>query len=127
MTTSYNLANKLVNATLGNITYTSPASVYASPYSTAPTAKTAGRVVTSDGYARQVTTLASAANGIASSNAVVTFGACTGNNWPTVIAVGIVDASTAGNIMYFNPIAGRNINVGDSLVFGSGNITITLT
>ena len=127
MTTSYNLANKLVNATLGNITYTSPASVYASLYSTAPTANTSGTELTGNGYARQVTTFASAANGIASSNAVVTFGACTGNNWPTVIAVGIVDASTAGNIMYFNTISGRNIQVGDSLVFGTGNITITLS
>ena len=127
MTTSTTLANQLLNATLGNVTYTSPASVYASLYSTAPTANTSGTELTGNGYARQVTTFSSAANSITNSNVTVTFGPCTGNNWPTVTAVGITDASTAGNIMYFNPIAGRNINVGDSLVFGSGNITITLT
>ena len=127
MTTSTTLANQLLNATLGNVTYTSPASVYASLYSTAPTANTSGTELTGNGYARQVTTFASAANGIASSNVVVTFGPCTGNNWPTVTAVGITDASTAGNIMYFSTVVNRNISVGDSLVFGSGSIAITLT
>lgn len=127
MTTSYNLANQLVNATLGNITYTSPASVYASLYSTAPTANTSGTELTGNGYSRQVTTFSSAANGISSSNVTVTFGPCTGNNWPVVTAVGIVDASTSGNIMYFNTISGRNIKVGDSLVFDTGNISVSLT
>ena len=127
MTMSSNLANKLANATLRNTAYTSPASVYASLYSTAPTATTSGTELTGNGYSRQVTTFASPANGISSSNVAVTFGPATGNAWPTVTAVGITDASTAGNIMYFNTIAGRNIKVGDSLVFGTGNITITLT
>lgn len=127
MTTSTTLANQLLNATLGNVTYTSPASVYASLYSTAPTANTSGTELTGNGYARQVTTFSSAANSITNSNVTVTFGPCTGNNWPTVTAVGITDASTAGNIMYFSTVVNRNISVGDSLVFGSGSIAITLT
>lgn len=123
---TYNLANKLADATLRNTTYTSPAAVYAALYSVAPTASTAGTELTGNGYSRQLTTFSAAANGAVSSNVAVTFGAASGNNWPTIVAVGIVDASTSGNIMYFNTISGRNIKIGDSLTFDSGNIVINI-
>lgn len=126
MPMTYNLANKLADATLRNTTYTSPAAVYAALYSVAPTASTAGTELTGNGYSRQLTTFSAAANGAVSSNVAVTFGAASGNNWPTIVAVGIVDASTSGNIMYFNTISGRNIKIGDSLTFDSGNIVINI-
>ena len=121
------LANAMANATIRNTTYTSPANVYASLYSVAPTGNTAGTELTGNGYARQLTTFAAPAAGVAASNVAVTFGAASGNNWPTVVAVGIVDASTSGNLMFYSGIAGRNIKIGDSLVFDSGNIIISIT
>jgi hypothetical protein len=120
------LANQLANATLRNTSYTSPANVYAALYSVAPTANTAGTELTGNGYSRQLTTFSAPAAGSASSNVTVTFGAASGNNWPTVVAVGIVDASTSGNLMYFNTISGRNVKIGDSVVFDSGKITIVI-
>ena len=120
------LANQLANATLRNTSYTSPANVYAALYSVAPTANTAGTELTGNGYARQLTTFTAPSAGSASSNVTVTFGAASGNNWPTVVAVGIVDASTSGNLMYFNTISGRNVKIGDSVVFDSGKITIVI-
>jgi hypothetical protein len=100
--------------------------VYAALYSVAPTANTAGTELTGNGYARQLTTFTAPSAGSASSNVTVTFGAASGNNWPTVVAVGIVDASTSGNLMYFNTISGRNVKIGDSVVFDSGKITIVI-
>ena len=123
---TYNLANKLANATVANVSYTSPGNVYTALYSTAPTVSTTGTEITGNGYARQVTAFGSPTDGNISSSANVSF-SCTGNNWPTVVSVAITDASTGGNIMYFQDIAARNIKVGDTLTFGSGNITVSIS
>lgn len=120
------LANQVANATLRNTSYTSPTSVYAALYSVAPTANTSGTELTGNGYSRQLTTFSSPVDGAASSNVAVTFGPATGNNWPTVVAFAITDASTSGNIMYFKTISGRNIRVGDSFQIDSGNLTINI-
>ena len=124
MSSSYYLSNQLADATVRNGSYTGPASVYAALYSTAPTANTSGTELTGNGYSRQLVTFSSAANGVCASNVAVTFGAATGNDWPQVKAVGIVDASSSGNILYFNTISSRNVKIGDTLEFGSGNITV---
>lgn len=121
------LANQLANATIRNTAYTSPATVYAALYSVAPTANTAGTELTGNGYSRQITTFSAPSAGTAASNVSVTFGAASGNNWPVVVAVGITDSASGGNIMYFNTISGRNVKVGDSLTFDSGNITISIS
>ena len=121
------LANQIANATLRNTTYTSPATVYASLYTTAPTASTSGTELSGNGYSRIAVTFSAPANGSASSNVAATFGPATGNAWTGVVAVSITDASSSGNILYYNTIATRNVAVGDTLTFGSGNVTITLT
>lgn len=125
-TTHYN-ENAWLNATLRNVTYTSPANVYAALYSTAPTASTSGTELTGNGYSRQLTTFSSPSSGSISSNVTVTFGPATGNNWPTAVAIGITDASTSGNILYYETITNTNIRVGSSVKFDSGQITITIT
>jgi hypothetical protein len=52
---------------------------------------------------------------------------CTGNAWPLIRAVGVMDASTAGNLMYYTPITSRNVAAGSTLTFDSGTITLTIT
>jgi hypothetical protein len=119
------LANKLANATLRNTSYTSPATVYAALYSVAPTASTAGTEITGNGYSRQSVTFSAPTAGAASSNVAVTW-SCTGNAWPSVVAFGICDASTSGNIMFYQNIATRNLKPGDDLVIDSGKLTIDI-
>ena len=126
MPMTYNLATKLANATVGAVSYTTPAVVYAALYSTAPTVSTAGTELSGNGYARQAATFASPVNGSISTTGAVSFSA-TGANWLTAVAVGIVDASTGGNTMYFQPIAGRTVLAGDTLTFATGAITVTIT
>jgi hypothetical protein len=65
--------------------------------------------------------------GSASSNAAAVFGPATSSAWTGVVAVSITDASTSGNILYYNPIATRNVAVGDTLTFGTGNVTISMS
>ena len=120
------LANAMANATLRNTSYTSPATVYAALYSTAPTVSTSGTELTGNGYARVSTTFSAPSAGSTSSSAAVTFGPATGNNWPLVNAFAICDASTGGNILYFKTIAGQNVTVGNSLTFDTGDITIVI-
>ena len=120
------LQNAVANATLRNTAYTSPANVYASLYSTAPTESTTGTEITGNGYSRQSVTFSAPTLGSLSSNVAVTF-TCSGNNWPGVVAFGVTDASTAGNILYYSGISGRTVQVGDSVVFASGDITIQIT
>jgi hypothetical protein len=87
---------------------------------------TAGTELTGNGYARQLTTFDVPSAGATVSNVAVSFGAASGNNWPTVVAFGIVDASSSGNILFYKSISGRNIQIGDELVIDSGDITITI-
>ena len=120
------LQNAVANATLRNTAYTSPAAVYASLYSVAPTESSVGTEITGNGYSRQSVTFSAPSLGTADSNVAVTF-TCSGNNWPVVVAFGVTDASTAGNILYYSGISGRTVQVGDSVVFASGDITIQIT
>lgn len=120
------LQNAVANATLRNTAYSSPGNVFATLYSTAPTESTVGTEIVANGYSRQSVTFSAPSAGSLSSNVAVTF-TCSGNNWPVVTAFGVVDATTAGNILYFSGISGRTVLVGDSVTFDSGNITIQIT
>ena len=126
MAMSAYLQNALINATVRNTSYTSPSTVYASLYSVIPTETSGGTEISGSGYSRQTVTFAAPALGIAASNVSVTF-SCSGSAWPTVVAFGITDDSTGGNLLYYKGIASRTVNSGDSVVFASGDITITLT
>ena len=125
MPMTYNLANKLANATVAGVSYTSPSPVYAALYSVAPTVSTSGTELTGNGYSRQAATFSTPVNGSISSTANVSFTA-SGGNWATTVAVAITDASTSGNIMYFQTIAARNVKSGDTLTFEAGDITVSI-
>jgi hypothetical protein len=70
-------------------------------------------------------TFSSAANGVVTSNTAVTF-TNSGNAWPTIVAFGIADASSTGNLLYYKGIASRNVQLNGNVILGSGNVTITL-
>ena len=119
------LSNNLANAALRNTSYTGPATVYVSLYSTAPTANTAGTEITGNGYSRQSVAFDAPSEGAVDSSGNVTFSA-SGNAWPTVVAVGLVDASTGGNILFYENIAGRNLKPADELKIDAGELVITI-
>jgi len=120
------LANAMINATVRNTAYSSPANVWVGLYSTAPTASTAGTELSGNGYSRQNVTFSAPSAGVANSNVSVTFSA-TGNNWQPVVATAILDKSTAGNILWFSTITTQVVLASGNITLTSGNITLSVT
>jgi hypothetical protein len=120
------LENALINATLRNTAYSSPAGVYVALFTTDPTDAGSGTEVSGGSYARQSATFAAPSNGAAATNADVQFPQATGD-WGTITHFGIYDALTAGNLLYHGQLtASKTIETGDVFKIASGNLTVTL-
>ncbi len=121
------LENKLIEHTLRNVDYTSPAAVYVALYTDDPTDADAGSEVVGNAYARQAATFGAASNGVCTTTADITFPVANGGNWGTITHVGIRDADTGGNLLFFGPLAvSKTINEGDQFKILTGNLTATL-
>jgi hypothetical protein len=120
------LENALINATLRNTTYTSPADVYVGLFTTDPTDDGSGTEVSGGSYAREIATFAAPSNGSSSTNADVQFPQAT-DNWGTVTHFAIFDALSSGNMLYHGILtAAKTIETGDVFKIASGNLTVTL-
>jgi len=109
-------------------TATRPTAWYVSLYTVAPTESTGGTEVSGGSYARVSTsfTVSGTAPTQASNTAAVEFAECTAT-WGTVVAAGIMDASTSGNLIAFaNLTTSKAIDTGDVLRFNAGALDITL-
>ena len=113
-----------------------PVTTYVALFTTAPTsdAGTGGTEVSGNAYARQPITSASGWSAITggatvaeqiSNNAIITFPTPTGSGWGTVLAVGLYDAVTAGNMLYFNTITSQAIGTGVIASFAIGALVVT--
>ena len=121
------LENALINATLRNTTYTSPATVYVSLWTSDPTDAGSGTEVSGGSYARTAVTFGAPSNGVTTNNADVTFPTATGS-WGTVGWIGINDAVTSGNLLYHSPLdTSKVIDSGDIFKIITGNLSVTLS
>ena len=120
------LENALINATLRATTYTSPATVYVSLYTTDPTDADSGTEVSGGSYARTSATFDAPSNGVTQNSADITFPTSTAS-WGTVTHIGIHDASTSGNLLFHTPLdTSKTIDSGDIFKIETGNLTVTL-
>ena len=120
------LENAIINATLRATTYTSPATVYVSLWTTDPTDAGSGTEVSGGSYARTSVTFGSPSNGVTTNNADVTFPTATAS-WGTVGWIGINDAATSGNLLYHTALdTSKAIDSGDIFKIASGNLSVTL-
>ena len=120
------LENALINAVLRNTSYTSPATVYVSLYTTDPTDAGSGTEVSGGSYARTAVTFGAPSNGVSTNSADVTFPTCT-VSWGTVSHIGIHDASTSGNLLFHTPLdTAKTIDSGDIFKIETGNLSVTL-
>lgn len=120
------LETALINATLRNTSYTSPATVYLALYTTDPTDADTGTEVSGGAYARQSITFGAPSNGVTTTTAVIEYPQATGS-WGTVTHIGIRDALTAGNLLYHSPLdASKTIATGDVFRVAIGSLTVTL-
>jgi hypothetical protein len=120
------LENALINATLRNTSYTSPAAVYISLHTADPTDAGTGTEVSGNAYIRQSATFAAPSNGVSTTSADITFPQATGT-WGTIGWIGIWDAQTTGNMLYHTALdASKTIDIGDIFKIASGSLTVTL-
>jgi hypothetical protein len=120
------LENKLLDHVLNNESFTSPTTVYVGLFTATPTDTTSGTEVSGGSYARQVLSVSTASDGVVTSDADITFPQATGN-WGTVVALGIHDALSSGNLlMYTDLTTSKTIETGDILKVSSGSLTVTL-
>lgn len=120
------LENALINATLRATTYTSPATVYVSLWTSDPTDAGSGTEVSGGSYARTSVTFASPSGGVTTNSADVTFPQATAS-WGTVGWIGINDASTSGNLLYHTALdTSKTIDSGDIFKIASGSLSVTL-
>jgi len=121
------LENALINGTIRGTTYTAPTTVYVGLYTSDPTDANTGTEVSGGSYARQSVTFSAPSDGLTASDADVTFPQATAN-WGTVGWIGILDASTSGNLLYHTALdAAKTIETGDIFKIASGNLTVTLS
>ena len=120
------LENKLLDHVLRNVSYTSPTTVYVGLYTTNPGEGNTGTEVSGGSYARQVVSVTTAAGGIVTSSADVTFPQATAN-WGTISHVGLLDAITSGNLLMYTPLTtSKTIETDDILKINTGSLTVTL-
>jgi hypothetical protein len=120
------LENALINATLRNTSYTSPSTVYVGLYTSDPTDANSGTEVSGGSYARTSVTFGAPSNGVTTNSAAVEFPQATGS-WGTVGWIGILDASTSGNLLYHSPLdVSKTIASGDIFKIAVGSLSVTL-
>ena len=109
-----------------NTALTSPSAVYMALYTVTPSDAGGGTEVSGAGYSRQAITFGAASGGAMSNTAAVSFTA-SGGSFGTVVAVGIFDASSAGNLLAWDGISSATVGDGDTIEFAIGDIDLTIT
>ena len=109
-----------------------PSNVYVGLLTAAPSDAGGGTEVSAGGYAR-VTVLCSAANwvgptagnGTVTNGNAITFGTPSAN-WGTIVAVGIFDAASGGNLLWLGALdVSKTVNNGDAAPsFAAGQLSI---
>lgn len=124
MSASDYLEEKLLEHSLGVHSYTMPTNVYMALYTATPSDTGGGTQVSGSGYARQAITFGEYSAGSIANTNEITFTA-SGGSFGTVVAFGIFDASTSGNLLYWSTITSTAVADGESLVFAVGQVTIS--
>jgi hypothetical protein len=126
------LENEILDHVLGKGTrdYTSPANLFVALFTAStgletnsPSAEVSG---SGTAYVRKAVTFGAASSGSASNSATITFDVATAN-WGTVTHVAVMDASTAGNVLFWGAVtSSKTIETGDTFQIALGNLTVSL-
>lgn len=107
---------------------TRPTAWHLALFTTAPTDAGGGTEVSGGSYARKAVTFSISGTGptTATNSAAVEFDAASAS-WGTVVAVGVFDASTGGNMLAWGDLTtSRAISSGDIFRVPAGDLDITL-
>lgn len=126
------MANTIIDKIFRNQVYSPPATVYLALFTADPSdAYTSGSPdgteVSGAGYARTAIALDAAASRATSNTDVESFTA-SGGNYGTVVAIGLFEASSGGEMMWWDGLeVDKAINDGDTLTFAAGSIDIAFS
>jgi hypothetical protein len=121
---------ELLDHVLGNAAYTAPATVHLGLFTVTPSDTGGGTEVTGGSYARKAVTnnatnFPAAAAGSKSNGVAQSFVTATAS-WGTIVAFGVFDAATAGNLLWWGAISPTKVvDNGDTASFAIGALTFT--
>lgn len=123
------LENELLDHVLSNAAFTSPTTVYVALFTDTATANeleagTLTNEVSGGSYARQSAAFDVAASGATQNSASISF---TDMPAVTVAFVAIMDANTAGNVLFHGALsANKTLNSGDTFTIATGDLDVSL-
>ena len=122
------LEDKVLDHVFGGTAYTAPTTLYVALYTVAPTDTGGGTEVSGGAYARQTAafTVSGTNPTTATNSAAIEYPTATAN-YGTVVAVGIFDALSSGNLLaYANLTTSKVVSTGDVFRFNTGDLDVTL-
>jgi len=124
--TSDYLETKILDHVLRATSYTAPTTVYLALYTSDPGDDNSGTEVSGTNYAR-ISSAFSVTNNVATNSGALEYNAA-GSNWGTVTHVGVLDASSSGNLLYHSALTtSKAITTGDIFRIPAGSLTVTMT
>lgn len=118
------LEDAILNHVLRNVALTSPTTIYLALYTVAPTDTGGGTQVTGGSYARQVITFSAPSSGVSTNSGAVTFPQASAA-WGTIVAMGVFDAVSGGNLLYHGTLAtSKVVGINDTISFANASISI---
>lgn len=130
------LEDALLDHVLRNTAYTSPTAVYVGLFTEGDSAGqntdlleegTLTNEISGNGYARKAATFSAASGGSITTSGNITFDPASGGNWGTITHIAILDAASAGNVLFYGALTtSKTIEDGDTFQITAGNLTVTL-
>ena len=119
------LENEILDHILLTGSYT-PANLYIGLYTSTPDDTGGGTEVSGNNYSRvQHESWDVSSSGASENTSDITFPTANGN-WGTIIAFGIFDASTGGNLLVWGAVPSQEVVDTNTPVFAAGALDITL-
>ena len=122
------LEDKVLDHVFGGNAYTAPTTLYVALYTVAPSDTGGGTEVSGGAYARQTAafTVSGTNPTTATNSAAIEYPTATAD-YGTVVAVGILDASSSGNLLAYSTLdSSKVVSSGDVFRFNAGDLDITL-
>ena len=122
------LANRLVKATVGDVSYTAPDKVYLALYTEDPTKAGKGdSEVDQASYTRKEVTFTEPVDGVSTNASKIEWGTAT-SNWGNVSYIGVLDSASSGFMLYFTALDNaKEILSGDQFIIDVNKLQLTLT
>lgn len=120
--------NLTLNVLLRAQSHTGAAQTYVALYTADPTDSGTGTEASYTNYTRKAVTWTAPANGVTQNTAQIDFPANGGASAATVTHVGVLDASSAGNLLFHSALTtSKTLQPGDVLSFAASALQITLS